>query len=61
MKKLIYIVALLLFAISFTSCGTTSSIQKENSEVAGYTLKNKKELFQQKVLHKKSKTVIVTP
>jgi hypothetical protein len=61
MKNSLYIIALVLFAVSFTSCGTTSALQKENSEVAGYTLKNKKELFQQKVLHSKAKTVIATP
>ena len=61
MKNLVYIVAILIFAVSFTSCGTTSAIQKENTEVAGYTLKDKKEQFQQKIASKKTKTVIATP
>ena len=62
MKKLVYVVAILIFAVSFTSCGTaTSAIKKENTEVAGYTLKNKKEQFQQKIASKKVKTVIATP
>lgn len=61
MKKLIYIVAILIFAISFTSCGTASAIKKENTEVASYTLKCKKELFQQKIASKKTKTVTATP
>ncbi|WP_432412689.1 hypothetical protein [Rasiella sp. SM2506] len=61
MKNLVYIVALLIFAVSFTSCGTTSAIKKENSEVAGYTLKDKKEQFQHKIASKNKKTVIATP
>ena len=61
MKKLVYIVTLLIFAVSFTSCGTTSAIKKEQTEVAGYTLKDKKEQFQQKIASKKTKTVIATP
>lgn len=61
MKNLIYIVAILIFSVSFTSCGTTSAIQKENTEVAGYTLKDKKEQFHQKIASKKTKTVIATP
>jgi hypothetical protein len=36
-------------------------IQKSENEVAGYTLKNKKELMQQKVLNKKARTVIALP
>jgi predicted metal-binding protein len=47
--------------LACTSCGTALSVKKDNTEVAGYTLKNKKEQFQQKILHKKVKTVIVQP
>ena len=61
MKRVIYIAVIAVFAVSATSCQTTSATQKANSELAGYTLKNKKELFQQKVLNKKPRTVIVTP
>ncbi|QIE60192.1 hypothetical protein G5B37_11655 [Rasiella rasia] len=61
MKKIIYTLAIVAFAMSFTSCKSVSAVQKEQNEIAGYTLKNKKELFQQKVLHKKIKTVVVTP
>jgi len=61
MKKLIFIVATLVFTVSFTSCGTISSIQNQDTEVAGYTLKDKKEVVEQKILNKKSKTVIVIP
>ncbi|AVI50246.1 hypothetical protein C5O00_03310 [Pukyongia salina] len=61
MKKIIYIVAILFFSVSVVSCGTTvKTIQKEE-KVAGYTLKNKKELMQQKILNKKKKTVIAQP
>ena len=61
MKKIIFIVAALVFTMSFTSCGTVSSIQNQDTEVAGYTLKNKMEVVEQKILNKKSKTVIAIP
>tara|TARA_R100000935_G_scaffold27288_1_gene47339 strand:- start:14099 stop:14284 length:186 start_codon:yes stop_codon:yes gene_type:complete len=61
MKKFVYTITLVLFAVSFTSCGTASAIQKENTEVAKYTIKDKKEQFQQKIASKKAKTVIATP
>ena len=48
-------------AAVFTSCATTSSTQKSENELAGYTLKNKKELMEQKVLCKTEKTVIAQP
>jgi len=52
--------AVVLFC--FLSCGTIKKTTKENTPlVAGYTLKNKKELMQQKVLHKKTNTVIAKP
>ncbi|MBT8261687.1 MAG: hypothetical protein KJO05_02620 [Bacteroidia bacterium] len=61
MKRLIYIVTIVFFSASLASCGTTvSTIQKEE-KVAGYTLKNKKELMQQKILNQKKKTVIAQP
>ena len=44
-----------------TSCGTTASMQQNQNEVAGYTLKNKKQLLEQKILNKKNKTVIAQP
>ncbi|MAO07375.1 MAG: hypothetical protein CL596_01540 [Alteromonas sp.] len=50
-----------IVAISVTSCATAISTQEKGKEVAGYTIKNKKELLQQKVLHKNPKTVIATP
>jgi len=47
---------------SMTSCSTAKNVKKENTkELAGYTLKNKKELMQQKIARKKSKTVLATP
>lgn len=62
MKKYIVIVLILSLGISTTSCGTASkAIQKNKTEVAGYTLKNKTQLMKQKILHKKYKTVIATP
>ncbi len=61
MKKIIYLAVAVIFTLSVSSCGSTSAIQKNDTEVAGFTLKNKKELMQQKVLHKKIKTVVVAP
>ncbi len=60
MKKFIYIF-IAIVTITFTSCGTTANIKKSEADVAGYTLKNKKELMQQKILHMNSKTVIAVP
>jgi len=60
MKKIIYISIIAIFTASLTSCGSVSNVSN-NSEVAGYTLKNKKEQMQQKILNTKSKTVIVAP
>lgn len=61
MKKIAYIVIGILFILSTASCATASSAKENGNEIAGYTLKNKKELMQQKILHKKNKTVIATP
>ena len=61
MKKVIFILAAVILTSTFTSCGTTQKIENSDAEVAGYTLKNKKELMEQKILNKKSKTVLVTP
>jgi hypothetical protein len=61
MKKLVYIVSIIIFTASFVSCGTASHAVKNDADVAGYTLKNKKELMQQKILNNKSKTIIATP
>ena len=61
MKKVVFVIAALILTVSFTSCGTVNNIQNQETEVAGYTLKDKKEVFEQKILNKKSKTVIVAP
>jgi len=61
MKKVVFTILVTVFALSISSCGSVSAIQKSDTEVAGYTLKNKKELMQQKVLNKKLKTVIAMP
>ena len=49
----------IVVALAFASCATTQKTGE--SELAGYTLKNKKELMHQKVLHTKEKTVIAAP
>lgn len=61
MKNIIYLGFALILTISVSSCGSVASIQKSENDVAGYTLKNKKELMQQKVLNKKVKTIIALP
>ena len=59
MKKVFILIAIAGFTL--TSCTTSKSVYNTESEVAGYTLKNKKEQMQQKITHKKSKTVLTTP
>ena len=61
MKKIIYLTFAIIFTATLASCGSATTIEKSKNDVAGYTLKNKKELMQQKVLNKKNKTVIVLP
>ena len=61
MKKAILILAAVVLTSTFMSCGTTSSIKKSDTELAGYTLKSKTELMEQKILNPSSKKVIVTP
>ena len=61
MKKIIYLLFTIFFTAALSSCGSATAIEKSKNDVAGYTLKNKKELMQQKVLNKKNKTVIVLP
>jgi hypothetical protein len=58
-----FIVAIILIVVllaGLTSCAT-ANIEKDANEVAGYTLKNKAELMQQKILNTKHTTVVVTP
>lgn len=65
MKIVKYIVVILILILiagaALTSCATPSAVKSQEDEIAGYTLKNKKELMQQKILHKKNKTLLTTP
>lgn len=61
MKKLLFIAMLLVFTVATTSCASVEKVQNEETEVAGYTLKNKKEQLQQKILNNKSKTIYAIP
>lgn len=61
MKKILFLALTVVFTLSISSCGSTAVTQKNDTERTAYTLKNKKELMQQKVLHKKIKTVVVAP
>ncbi len=62
MKNFIYIVTILSFVVSLTSCGSSVAIQTDSEDqVLSYTLKNKKELMEQKILNKKNKTIVAIP
>lgn len=65
MKTVKYIIVTLILIIvlgaALTSCSSVKTVQENSKELAGYTLKNKKEQMQQKILNKKNKTVIATP
>ncbi len=62
MKKFNYIALTICFIVSFSSCGAGASIKdNQENEVISYTLKNKKELMQQKILHNKGNTIIARP
>ncbi len=65
MKTIKYIIVTLILIIvltaGLTSCGTAVNVKDDTNEVAGYTLKNKAELMQQKILNKKNKSILATP
>jgi len=66
MTKFVYIIFTLFLAVSLTSCGASCAAKKgkkneTKKEVASYTLKNKKEIMEQQILHKKGKTIVVKP
>ena len=59
-----FIVAIILIIVlmaGLTSCATAKEINQDTDSVAGYTLKNKAELLQQKILNTKNSTVVVKP
>jgi hypothetical protein len=58
---IVAIILIIVFGAGLTSCGSTSSFQKNDTEVVAYTLKNKTELMQQKVLNTNVQTVIAQP
>jgi hypothetical protein len=62
MRTLTTIICIVLVAL-FNSCATVQPLKNMDKEqkVAGYTLKSKKELLQQKVLNTKVKTVVAQP
>jgi len=65
MKTIKYIIVTLILILvltaALTSCAAPISIQDNEDQIAAYTLKNKKELMQQKIANKKCKIVIATP
>jgi len=60
-KNIIATIFVVVFSASFTSCATSSSIQKESEKAVVYTVKSKKELMQQKIADRKCRTVIALP
>jgi len=60
-KNSIVTILFVSFLATFTSCASSSSMQKESEQVMAYTLKNKKELMKQKIADNKRKTVIALP
>ena len=62
MKNFIYILTVLCFTVSLTSCGSSVAIQTDSKDqVLSYTLKNKKELMEQKIMNKNGKTIVAIP
>ena len=61
MKKVFICIGVIFCSISILSCASSGAIKSTEDKLAGYTLKDKKELMEQKILHKKSKTVLATP
>ena len=62
MKNFIYIITVLCFAVSLTSCGSSVAIKTDSKDqVLSYTLKNKKELMEQKIMNKNGKTIVAIP
>jgi len=69
MKKLAYLIIVLLFTINLTSCGTVSvekesnakEINKKEENLTTFTLKDKEEVMQRAISHKKRSTIIAQP
>jgi len=61
MKQIFFIIFFLAFTVLFSSCATTQTANKKETEVAGYNLKSKKEQMQNKILHNKNKALLATP
>jgi len=58
---IVTIILVLVLSAALSSCAVPMTIQNDSGKVAGYTLKNKKELMQQKIANKKCKIVVATP
>ena len=62
MKNFIYVITVVCFAVSLTSCGSSVAIQTDSKDqVISYTLKNKKELMEQRIMNKNGKTIVAIP
>ncbi len=57
MVRIISMVCLLVFVLSFSSCASTKKAETER-EVAGYNLKSKKERMHNKILNNKNKPML---
>jgi len=58
---IVTLILLIVVLAALSSCATPMKVQDNSEEIAGYTLKNKKELMQQKIANIKCKTVMATP
>jgi hypothetical protein len=58
---IVTLILLIVVLAAFSSCATPMNVQDNSEEIAGYTLKNKKELMHQKIANVKCKTVMATP
>tara|TARA_R100000306_G_C4315608_1_gene112474 strand:- start:45 stop:230 length:186 start_codon:yes stop_codon:yes gene_type:complete len=61
MKKTVIGAICAIVCYTLTSCASSEKIPDDNYEVAGYTLKSKKELMQQRILYTLEKTVLAQP
>lgn len=69
MKKLVYLIFILLFTINFASCGTVSALNdlnvkelnKKEDNVTTFTLKDKEEVMQREISHRKRSTIVAQP
>jgi len=58
---IVSLILLIVVSAALTSCAAPMTTQDNSEKLAGYTLKNKKEIMHQKIANVKCKTVMATP